>query len=94
LDFEAQLHSATHMSASSSSDDLLAYSAMLMGHSFLGLSPLLVKLLDSLAQLLQSIALCKTWLTLEKHDPLVFLLGATINPIKPNQPILYQRYSN
>jgi hypothetical protein len=51
LDFEAQLHSATHMSASSSSDDSLAYSIMLMGHSFLGLSLLLVKLLDSLARL-------------------------------------------
>jgi hypothetical protein len=66
LDFEAQLHSATHMSAFLSSDDSLAYSTMLTGHLFLGLSPLLVKLLDSLAQLSQSRALCKTWLMSEK----------------------------
>jgi hypothetical protein len=66
LDFEAELHSTTHMLASSSSDDLLAYLTMLTRHSFLGLSPLLVKLLDSLARLSQSIALCKTWLTSEK----------------------------
>jgi hypothetical protein len=66
LDFEAQLHSAIHMLASSSSDDSQAYSTMLRGHSFLGLSLLLLKLLDSLPQLSQSRALCKTWLTSEK----------------------------
>jgi hypothetical protein len=66
LDFEAQLHSATHMSTSSSFDDSLAYLTMLMEQSFLVLSPLLVELLDYLAWLSQSRALCKTWLTLEK----------------------------
>jgi hypothetical protein len=66
LDFEVQLHSTMHMLAPSSSDDSLAYLTMLTGHSFLGLSLLLVKLLDSLPRLSQSRALCKTWLTSKK----------------------------
>jgi hypothetical protein len=74
LDFEAQLHSATHMSASSSSDDSLPYSIMLMGQSFLGLSQLLTTLLDSLARFSQSKAFCRTWLMLEKTQLYSFCL--------------------
>jgi hypothetical protein len=79
-DFETQLHLAKHMSASSSSDDSLAYSTMLTGHSFLGLSPLLVKLLDSLARLSQSRTLCKAWLTSEKTWPSSFSLRCDDTP--------------
>jgi hypothetical protein len=66
LDIDPQLHSATQMSASSSSDESLLYSIILMWHSVLGLSLVLGKLLDSLARLSQSKARCKTWLTSEK----------------------------
>jgi hypothetical protein len=66
LDLDPKLHSATHISACLSLDDSLLYSIVLMWRSFLGLSLLLWKLQDSLAQLSQSRAHCKTWLTLEK----------------------------
>jgi hypothetical protein len=80
LNFEAQLHSATHMLVSSSSNDSLMYSTMLVGQSFLGLSLILTTLLDSLAQLLQSRALCKTWLMSEKTRFSSFSLKCGDNP--------------
>jgi hypothetical protein len=85
LDLDLQLYSATYISASSSSDDLLLYSTVLMWHSFLALSLVLGRLLDFLAQLSQSRAHCKTWLTSEKCDFLIFLLGAVTVSNKPNQ---------
>jgi hypothetical protein len=66
LDLDLQLHSAIHISVSSSSDDSLLYSTVLMWCSFLGLLLVLGKLLDSLARLSQSRARYKTWLTSEK----------------------------
>jgi hypothetical protein len=61
-----QLHLATHMSVSSSSDDSLLYSIVLTWRPFLGLSLDLGKLQDSLAWHSQFRARYKTWLTSEK----------------------------